>query len=74
MGRSYLIFDSIQLMYSKCHRVDFIRGGSYIESPDWIKKKKAATKPIQYAETVALNYEEIKPHPEGFSNIKAIYK
>ena len=34
------IFDSVQLMYYKCHKVNFKRGDSYIDSPDWIKKKK----------------------------------
>ena len=71
------IFDSVQLMYYKCHKVDFMRGGSYIDSPDWIKKKKATVNPkntddkcFQYAATVALNYEEIKWNPERVSNIK----
>ena len=40
MKGSALIFDSVQLMYYKCHKVNFIRGGSYIGSPDWIKKKQ----------------------------------
>ena len=35
-----LIFDSVQLMYYKCHREHFIRDGSYIDSTDWIKKEK----------------------------------
>ena len=64
-------------MYYKCNRVIFSRGGSYIDSPDWIKKKKATINPkntddkcFQYAATVALNYEEIESLPEGVSNIK----
>ena len=24
----------------KCHEISFKRGGSYIDSPDWIKNKK----------------------------------
>ena len=32
-------------MYYKCHRVNFIRYVSYIDSPDWIKKKKATINP-----------------------------
>ena len=39
------IFDSDQMMYFKCHKVNFRRGGSYIDSPDWIKKKKATIDP-----------------------------
>ena len=74
---SDFIFDSVQLMYYKYHKVNFRRGGSYIDSPDWIKKKKATINPkdtddkcFQYAVTVALNYEEIKWNPERVSNIK----
>ena len=65
---SKFVFDCLQLLYHKCHKVNPNRSGSYIDSPDWIKKKKAATNPInkkdnkcfQYAVTVALNHEEIK--------------
>ena len=39
------IFDSVQLIYYKCHKVKFKRGGSYIDSPDWIKKIKATINP-----------------------------
>ena len=77
MKRNDFIFDSVQLMYYKCHHVNFRRGGSYIDSPDWIKKKKATINPkntddkcFQYAATVALNYGEIESHPERVSNIK----
>ena len=35
------IFDGVSLLYYKCHKINFKRGGSYIETPDWIKKKKA---------------------------------
>ena len=31
----------INLLFYKCHKIIFKRGGSYIDSPDWIKKKKA---------------------------------
>ena len=34
------IFDSVQLMHYKCHRVNFRHGGSHVDSPDWIKKEK----------------------------------
>ena len=40
MKESDFIFDSIQLLYYKCHKVIFKRGGSYIDSLDGIKKKK----------------------------------
>ena len=55
-------------MYCKCHGVIFVRSASYIDSPDWIKKKKAAintdTKYFKKAATVSLNYEIIESHPE----------
>ena len=77
MKGSDFIFDSVQLLYYKCDIVNFKLGGSYIDSPDWIKKKKAAINPknkdnkcFQYAATVVLNYEEIKWNPERVSNIK----
>ena len=41
MKGSDFIFGSIQLLYYKCHKNFFKRGGSYIDSPDWIKKKKS---------------------------------
>ena len=60
MRRIDFIFDSAQLMYYKCHKVNFIRGSSYIDPPDWIKNKKATISPkneddkcFQYAATVA---------------------
>ena len=31
---SDFIFDSVQLMYNKCHKVNFKRSGSYIDFPD----------------------------------------
>ena len=44
MKGSDFIFNSVQLMYYKCDKVSFIHGGSYIDSPDWIKKKKSNNK------------------------------
>ena len=77
MRRSYFAFDSVQLMYDKCHKVNFKREGSYIDSPDWIKKKKPTIYPkctddkcFQYAATVPLRFEEIKWNLERFCNIK----
>ena len=38
--------DYIHLLYCKCHNINPNRGGSYIDSLDWIKNKKAAINPI----------------------------
>ena len=66
MRGSDFIFDSVQLLYYKCHKINFKRGGgSYVDSADWIKNKIAAKNPknewcFQYAATAALNHEEFK--------------
>ena len=45
MRWSDFIFDSLQLLYYKCHKINFKRGGSWIDSPDWIKNKNAKINP-----------------------------
>ena len=45
MRGSNFILDSVQLLYYKYRKINFKRGGSYINSPDWIKKKKATINP-----------------------------
>ena len=58
--------------------MNFKRGGSYIDSSDWIKIRKTTNNPInkngkkcfQYAITVALNHEEIEKNPERIIKIK----
>ena len=34
MEGSEFIYDSVQLVYYKCHKVKFRQGSSYIDSPD----------------------------------------
>ena len=41
-----MILFLIHLMYYKCHKVNSKRGGLYIDSPDWIKKKNVTTNKI----------------------------
>ena len=71
MKGSDFIFDSVQLLYYKCHKINFNPGGSYVDSPDWIKKKKVTINPKNdddkcslYATTITLNFEEIKKDPQ----------
>ena len=40
MKSSEFVLDYIQLLYYKCHKINPNRGGSYIDSPDWIKIEK----------------------------------
>ena len=78
MGGSEFVFDYVQLLYNKCEKINLNHGGSYTDSPDWIKKKKTTINPInkkdnkcfQYTVTVALNYEEIKKDPQRITNTK----
>ena len=75
---SEFVFDNVQLLYYKCHKINLNCGGSYIDSSYWIKNKKAAinhvkkedNKCFQYAVTVALNFEEIKKDPQRITKIK----
>ena len=41
MRRNKVVFDSVDLIYYKCHKISLNRGGSYIDSPEWLKNKKA---------------------------------
>ena len=66
MRDSDFIFDCVYLSYCKCHKINPNWGGSYKDSSDWIKNKKASINPIhnddkyfQYAASVALNHKEI---------------
>ena len=75
-GSSY-VFERVDLLYYNLHKININRGGSYIDSPDWIKNKKATINPknkdngcFKYAITAALNYEEIGKDPQRISKIK----
>ena len=43
MKGSEIVFDYVQLLYYKCHKINPNCGGSYIDSPDWMKNKKKKT-------------------------------
>ena len=72
------VFDYVHLLHYKCHKTNFKLGGSYIDSPDWIKIKKATINPVnkkdnkcfQYAITFALNHEKITKNSERITIIK----
>ena len=40
MKGSSFVFESVDLLYYKLYKISINRGGSYIDSADWIKKKK----------------------------------
>ena len=55
MRDSAFIFEYVQLLYYKCHKINLNCGGSYIDSPDWIKNKKATINLIDKTITNAFN-------------------
>ena len=77
MRGSDLIFDCVNLLYCKCHKIYFKCGSSHIDSPDWIKTKQATINPkndddkcFKYAARIALNHEKIESYLERVSYTK----
>ena len=78
MKGSSFTFEHIDLLEYHLHKISLNRGGSYIESPDWIKNKEVTINPkntkdnncFQCAITVALNYQNIDHHPEIISKLR----
>ena len=72
------VFDYVQLLYYKCHRISLNRHRSYTDSPDWIKNKKPTINPVnkkdnkcfQYPVTVELNDEEIGKQAKKITKTK----
>ena len=66
MKDNSFVFGYVHLLYYICHKINPNCGGSYTDSPDWIKNKKATINSInkndnkcfQYAATLALNHKE----------------
>ena len=64
---SDFVFESVDLLDYKLHRVRLKRGGSYIKSPKWLENKKAVINPknendnerLRWSIICALNYNEI---------------
>ena len=77
MRGSDFIFDCVNLLYYKCHKICLKRIGLYIDSPHSIKKKQATRnqrndhdKCFQYTAAVMLNHGKTESYPERVSNIK----
>ena len=76
MGGIEFAFGSFDLLYYKLHKISLNRAGSNIDSSQWLENKKAIIHPknkddksFQYAETAALDHENIKNNPEVISKI-----
>ena len=70
-------FDGVNFLYYDFNKTSINRGGSYIDSPKWLKDKKTIINPknndkkcFQYAVTLALNLDKIKKNPQRLSKIK----
>ena len=75
MKGSDFAFDGVNYDFNK---TSINRGGSYKDSPQWLKNKKSTINPknnddkcFQYAVTLALNLNSIDNHPERISIIKS---
>ena len=70
-------FDGVNFLYNDFNKISLNRGGSYIESPKWLKELKSTINPenkdhkcFQYAVTLALNLDRIKRDHQTTSKIK----
>ena len=69
MKGSDFIFNGVNYLFYDLNRITISKGGSYIESPKWLKDKKCTinqknndNKCFQYATTLALNFNNIDKH------------
>ena len=72
-------FDGVNFLYYDFNKISLNRGGSYIDSPKWLKDKKSTINPrnnddkcFQYAVTLALNLDKTNKHPQRISKIKPL--
>ena len=70
-------FDGVNFFYHDFNKTSINRGGSYIDSPQWLKTKKSTINPknnddkcFQYAVTLSLNLNSIDNGPERISKMK----
>ena len=74
-------FDGVNFLYYDVNKISLYIGGSYIDSPKWLKDKKSTINPInnddkclQYAVTLALNLDKIRTNLQRISKIKPFIK
>ena len=77
MKGSDFAFDGVNYLYYDLNKISISKGGSYIDSPKWLKDKKSTINPknndykcFQYAVTLALNLDKIDRNPQRISKIK----
>ena len=74
---SNFVFDSVDLLAFRIHKINLKRRKSYIKPPDWLLHERATINPknkddkcFQYFITVAINHQNIENHPERILNTK----
>ena len=77
MRGSEFEFDGVNFLYYDFNKTSINKGGSYRDSPKWLKDKKSTINPknnddkcFQHAVTLALNLNKIKKDPHILSKIK----
>ena len=77
MKESDFEFDAINFLYYNFNKTSIYRGGTYIDSPKWLKDKRSTINPknkdnyfFQYAATLALNIDKINKDPQIICKIK----
>ena len=63
IGSSFT-FERVNSLYYHLHKISLNRGGSYIDSPEWLKYKGVTINPV------ALNHEETGSNPQRKTKIK----
>ena len=74
-------FDGVNFLYYDFNKISVNRGGSYIDSPKWLKDKKSTINPkhndhkcFQYPVTLALNPDKTKKDPQRISKLQPFIK
>ena len=79
---SDFVFDYVNFLYYKCHKINLKCVGSYMDYPDRISIKIALTNPVndddrcfQYSAKIELNHKEMRKYSKRVSKIKhSIYE
>ena len=79
MRGSSFTFEKIDLLNYHLHKISLNRGGSYINSPEWLKNNGVTINPkndddkcLKYALTVALNHEVIGNNPQRITKLSLL--
>ena len=78
---SSFTYESVEECNIYFNKIDLRRGATYIESPKWLKNKKATINPkntnnvycFMYAATIALYHNKLGSNPERISQTLGIY-